>query len=164
MGQQRGQIIGAKIRGGDFIQGGILFHEIGKQQRDVGPALPQWRQGQGDSVQPIQQVLPKFAPSHSGVQLFIGGRQNADIRPLCHGGPQGREFPRFQNAQQLGLNRQRASANFIQKQRAGIGAVQNAGNGVSLGAGGCSKHGGFEKGIWNRCTIDGNEGSSRPCA
>jgi len=100
------------------------FEERGREQRDVADALPQRRQMDLRDVQAVVQVAAKTPALHLGTQVAVGRGNDTDIdAPRLHT-PHAQHFPRLEHAQQLRLQGQGQLADFIEKQRAAVGRLE----------------------------------------
>ena len=108
----------------------VLLVEIGQdgfgQRRHVVETLAQRRQVDGEDVQPIVQVLAELALGGHGLQVLIGGGDQPDVHLGFTGGAQPPDLAILQHAQQLGLERERHVADFVQQQRAAVGQFETS--------------------------------------
>ena len=87
-------------------------------------AVAQWRDDNGEHVQPIVEIAAKQAVLHHLRQVAIGGGDDAHIHVQSPRAAQALEFLFLKNAQQLGLKFQRDVADFVKKQRAAVGEFE----------------------------------------
>jgi hypothetical protein len=49
------------------------------EQRDVFRALPEWRDGDGEDIEPVEQIFPEPAILDLFLQVPVAGRDDPDI-------------------------------------------------------------------------------------
>ena len=98
--------------------------EIIEQQHHVARAIPQRRQGDFDGIEAEQQIGAK--PPFVGQRRcrHVGCRDDPHIEALRPVAAHRRYLALFKRGQQLGLQRQRQIADFIEKQRPAIGGLE----------------------------------------
>ena len=93
---------------------------------DVVAAIAQRRQVQLEHAEAIVQVFAKSFVADVLLQILIRGGDDAHIDADFLGRADGQERMAFQNSQQLGLAFQRQLADFVEKQRAQVGLLEEA--------------------------------------
>src|SRR5229473_2661199 len=88
--------------------------------------LAQRRQSKGNHIQAVIQVLPKVACLDGLLQVLVSGGKNASVKWQQAVSPEPFEFTLLQYPQQLGLQKRRHLANFVQKQRSVGGGFELA--------------------------------------
>src|ERR1035438_4536726 len=101
----------------------VLDEESGHRQNILGP-LAQRRDDELDYVQPIVKILPESAFSDGLTQILIGGRYDAYIDTDVAQAPQAPEALLFQDAQKLGLQRERDLTDFVEEKSALVGELE----------------------------------------
>ena len=96
------------------------------QHGNILAAVAQRRQADLDGVQPEEQVLAEAALCHGGVEVGIGGREDAHVHAAGFGGADALELAGLERAQQLGLQSLRDVGDFVQEERAAIGHFEAA--------------------------------------
>ena len=103
----------------------VLLQEMLKQQRNFRRALPEWRNVDGQYVQPVIQILAETSRFHGFVHFHVGRRQHAHIR-LYHVPPaQPGILMILQNVQQFGLQMRAHFRNFVQENRPLVGHLKS---------------------------------------
>src|SRR5690554_151206 len=130
-----GEVIASQAVGGGRSQAGrvafvfpgdTLQYVVG-QQGDVVASVPQWRDGQFDYVNAVEQILAEAAFLHQFRQVFVGGAEDADVYGDFLGVAH-RAYGFFlDGAQQFYLHGQGQVGHFVQKQSAAVGAAEQAG-------------------------------------
>ena len=100
---------------------------MARQRFDVGHPVAQRWDAHRVNVQPIEQVAPKAALFNGLFQIDVGCGHQPHMHLAGGLGPQALNFTVLQHAQQLGLRRQRQVTDFIEKQRATVGALKTPG-------------------------------------
>ena len=104
----------------------VLLEEVRDQQRDVLPALPERGEVNGDHVQAVEEVLPERAVAHGGLQVFVGGRDEAHLHLHVLGVPHPPDLPLLDGAQELDLEQGRDFGDLVQEQRSAVGGGEEA--------------------------------------
>src|SRR5882672_2630282 len=132
------------------------------QYRYVFNALPEGRHPQFDDVDPIEEVLAKFAFGHQVRELSMGRRQDAHIdRGLARLADGAHGFL-LDEAQQLHLHVQRQVCDFVQEERAGFRCLHQAllvRDGAGETAALAAEEFTFHELRRNGAAIDGDEGA-----
>ena len=135
-------------------------HEVVGQQGNILAPLFQPRQRQGDDIQAVIQIFAEGAVGHGGFEIVVGRGQDAHVDRLGARGPDRPHRLFLQHAQQLDLQCQRHIADFIQKQGAAIGGLEQAdmiGGRAGKRAAQMAEQFRFKQLFWNRAAVDGNE-------
>ena len=132
------------------------FHEQG----DVLAPRAQGRQFQPDHVDPVEQVAAEGALGHQGLQIPVGGREDAQVDPLTGGGAERLELALLEYAQQFHLEGRAGFADLVEQDGAALGQGEVAGLvplGAGEGAGLVAEQLGFEQGVGQGAAVDGHE-------
>ena len=89
---------------------------------------------QADHVEPVVQVLAKPAGANQGLQVLVGGRQDADVDRDRLRAADALERHLLEHAQQLGLDLEVDVADLVEEERAAVGLFEPA-HAVAVGAG-----------------------------
>ena len=134
--------------------------EVLRQHRDIGAALAQRRNRDRENGQPEVQVFPVLARRDGRLQIAIRRRDDPDVHLQRHGAADALESLLFERAENLGLQRKRQIADFIEEQRAAVRhlelarlAVRGARERAFLVA----EELGFEQRFRDRRAVDGHE-------
>ena len=102
----------------------VLLEEVVHKRRDIGLALPERRQGHGDDVEPIVEVLAKTARLHLGGEIAIRRRHQPDV-DLDRLRPPTRSNSRSCSTRRsLHLHRRRDLADLVEEQGPAIGQLE----------------------------------------
>ena len=155
------ELLGLALALGDGL------HEMLRKQRNVGQALAQRRQLDGEDVQAVQQVFAQLAAGHGLVGAAVGGGDHAHIGLQRLGGAHAHEAAGLQHAKQLDLQLHRHFRDFVQKQRARGRALEKA-LVLAVGAGEAAlfvaKDLAFDQVRRNGPAVDRQEGPAAPLA
>ena len=102
------------------------LHEVLREQQDVAAARTQRRQLDVDHVQPVEQILAKQVLVHRGLEIAVGGGDDARVERHLGFAAHRTHPPLLQCAQQLGLQRHRQLADLVHEQRARVGLHEQA--------------------------------------
>ena len=140
---------------------GHALHEPVHHQRNVVPALTQWRHQNGKHVQPEIEVFPEAAGLDRFAQVDVGRRDDPHINPAHARVAHPLDFALLQRPQQLALGREAQGAYLVQKQRALVGALKAARSGLR-GAGVAAaldaKQFGLHQMLGDGRAVDGHKG------
>ena len=100
------------------------------ERGNIPRPVAQGGQPQGEHVKPVKQVFAEPPGFHFGRKVPIGGCHHPHINLDRTGRAQRQNFAFLQSAQQLGLQRQRQFANFVEQQRALVSGAEQAFPGV----------------------------------
>ena len=78
-------------------------------------------------VQPVEQISPEEIPQDQILQIAMRRRDQPHIQPKRLAAPQPRDHRFVEKPQQLGLRRGGKFADFIEKERAGVGFLKSPG-------------------------------------
>ena len=90
------------------------------EQRDVVGALAQRRQVHREHVDAVVEVLAEAAARDELIEIAVGRGDDADVDATILIVADPAELLRLQDAQELGLQRQRQLADLVEEQRAGV--------------------------------------------
>src|SRR5438093_5266090 len=102
------------------------MEEMVDQQRNILLALPQGWQMDGDNVQAIEEVLTETAGGDLGLEIAMGGGNDADVRLAPKRRPYRAEFAFLNQAEQLHLHFQGQVADLVEEGRAAVGQFDQA--------------------------------------
>src|SRR5262249_24062993 len=109
-------------------------HEVPHQHGKVVAALAQRRQVDGEDVQPVVQVWPELPLLRPRLEVAVGGGDQPHVGADRLVAADALERLLLQDAQQLGLQRQRHVADLVQEQRAAADLLELA-DALAVGAG-----------------------------
>ncbi len=92
--------------------------EVAEQQRDILAPLAQRRDADEGDVQAVIEVLAEAAAPDQILEIDLRGRHHADVDAADLVGAERHDFPRFEHAQHLHLERRRHRLDLVEKQRA----------------------------------------------
>ncbi len=144
-----------------------LAVEMLDQQGDILAALAQGRQGDADDVEAVEEILAESAAADLVFQILVGGGDQAHIDLDVAGAAHPAEFALLQHAQQLDLHHRRQFADFIEKQGAAVGDLEEAGlllDGAGEGAFFVAEEFALEQVFGDGAAVDGDEGVLPPLA
>src|SRR5882724_3095838 len=99
----------------------VLARELAREQRDVPLPLAQWWDDQIDHVEPIVEVLAEPSGLDLLREIAMRRRDHAYIDLLDLRRTEWLDLAFLEHAQELGLQRQRELADFVDEQRAAVG-------------------------------------------
>ena len=97
-----------------------------RQQQGVALALPERRDVDGDLADAVEQIFAEAALFDQAPQVLMGGAHHAHIDRDFFTPAEALDYPLLQKTQQLGLQRKRQIAYFVQKQGAVVGVFDLA--------------------------------------
>ena len=134
VGEQLGPGRVGQAQVGPAVQAAEMIEEEIDQQADVVAAVAQRRQVQLEHAEPVVQVLAEPLVADVLLQVLIRGGDHADVDAHFLRRPDRQKRMAFENPQQLGLAFERQLADFVEKQRAQVGLLEEA-DVVAIGAG-----------------------------
>ena len=154
-----------------FLQAGscsaILFEEMRSEFGNIGRMIAQRGHAKRDDIQAVVQILAKAPIRDRFEQVHVGGRDDAHVDGNGFRTADALDLAFLQNAQQLGLQRQRHLADFIQKDGAAMRLFEQSNaciDGSREGALGVAEEFGFEQMIGKSGAVDRNHPGRRPVA
>src|SRR5215469_12155099 len=96
----------------------VLSEEVFQQQRNVLLALSEGRQGYGNDVEAVVEVLAELVLLDQPAQVGIGRRQDAHIHLNGFRSAQTHELPLLDYPKQFGLGLQADGPDLVEKNRA----------------------------------------------
>jgi hypothetical protein len=144
---------------------GVLAEKVLDEDGNVGLARAQGRDGDGDHVEAVVQVLAEGARAHGGAQIHVGRREHAQIDGNGMRAAQPLDLALLEGAQQLGLEIDAQRAHLVQEQGAAVGQLELAHLacvGPREGALLVPEQLGFEEGVRDGGEVDGHEGLGAP--
>ena len=116
---------------GDFDAGAaVLLAELGeefaREERDVLFAVAQGRDVEGDDVEAVEEVFAEVAAGDLLFEVFVGGGDDADVDVRGCGGADGVEALLVESAEDFGLGLEAHVADFVEEERAAVGAFEGA--------------------------------------
>src|SRR6185503_2782641 len=96
------------------------------QIRDVGHALAQRRDADGDDVQPVVEVLAELAASDQALEVAVGGGDDADVdlAGLLVADPA--DLVLLEDAQEAGLHGEAGVGDLAEEEGAAVGHLEEA--------------------------------------
>ena len=121
-----------------------------------------------DDVEPVEEVLTELPEGNQLAQVPVGRRDNAHVGPADNAvGADLLKLAGLEEPQQQSLHPQRHLADFVEKDRAGVGDLELAGL-VAIGAGEAALHVAeqlrFEERLREPGAVHGHEGSAGAAA
>src|SRR6266853_2772845 len=110
----------------DAASGSEAFKEERRQDGDVGSALTQRRQRNGDDVEAEIEILAEGSFLVFGIEIAVGGRHNAHVHFDLLITAYGADFFLLEKAQEFGLHLERKLADLVEKNGSGVGRLQQA--------------------------------------
>src|SRR3989441_6582317 len=107
-----------------------MLHEPG----DFVAAFAQRANRQRDDVQAVEEILAELAFAHELFEVLVSGGKDADVHGQRGRFAERRDFTRFEEAEQLGLEVEAQLADFVEEEGAVTGGADEAGV-VAVGAG-----------------------------
>ncbi len=148
----------------NIFSGGVAIKEIVRELRDVGAAFAQARDVDGYDVETEIEILAKSSGAVGGFEIAIGGGDHADVHRNFFIAADRTHFFFLQDAQELGLHFQRKLADFIEKNCAAVGCLEEAGFGFQRAGEGAflvAEEFAFHQRGNERAAIHGDEGHFR---
>ena len=130
------------------------------QQRQIHAPFAQRRHVHRDGRQPVIQVFAEAPAAHVGLQVAVGRRDHPDIDGHRAVAAERPELAFLQHAQQLDLERGRGVANFVQKEGAAVGLLEQPDaifNGSGERTALVAEQFGFEQRVGQGAAVLGNE-------
>ena len=141
----------------------MLQQALHGQRNDVARALTQGQQTHAEGGDAVIQVLAELALHNGFLEVFVGGRHDAHIQ--LDGGltAQASELALLQHAQQFALQVHGHFADFIQKQGAALGLLEQAflfAVGASEGPFVMTKQHVFDQVVWHGRAVECHKGAT----
>ena len=105
---------------------GVLLQEGGRQERDVLAPLAQRRQRHREDVEPVEEVLAEPPGRHLGLEVAVGGGDDADVHRQRHVLADPADLLLLQDPVELDLHRQRQVADLVEEDGAAVGLLEEA--------------------------------------
>ena len=158
--------------GRQFLAAALMFgckmiEKSVDEQRNVLGAFAQGRNGEGDDLQAVEQVLAEPARSHRLLQFLVGGSHNPHVDLDQFRAAHHAEGAVFDDAQQIALAFRRQVADFVEEQRTAVGQQEAAGlvgQGPGERAFPMAEQFGFDQLFRQRGAVDEDERLVRPRA
>jgi hypothetical protein len=138
---------------GDFID------ERPRECGDVLDSVPEWRYGNREHVEPIEQILTERSIRNRLFQIPVRGRDDADIHLDWLGAPESLDHSFLEDTEQLHLDIGRELANLVEEESGLVGGLEptdlphhRAGEGAAF----MSKELAFDERARNRGAADPN--------
>src|SRR5437879_7158002 len=96
----------------------IARNEIFGEGLDVFSVLAERWHGDGDDIKTVEEVRSELLLAHRLLQVFVAGRQEADVQLDGSRATDAGKFAFLKYAQQLGLERKREFSHFIEEDTA----------------------------------------------
>src|ERR1700675_2369053 len=136
------------------------FKEEHRQDGNVGTALTQRRQRNGDDVEAEIEILAEGSFLVFGVEIAVGGGHDAHIHFDLLITAHGTDFFLLEKAQELGLHLERKLAHLVKKNGSRVGRLQQSllrTKGAGEGAFFVAEQFAFDEGGDERSAVDGNK-------
>ena len=104
----------------------VAARELDGEGRDVVLAVAQRRDDEFDDGEPVVEVLAERARLGLGEQVAVGRRDDAHVDLLDPARADGLDLAFLEDAEQLGLDRERQLADLVEDQRAAVGLREEA--------------------------------------
>src|SRR5262245_49397065 len=95
--------------------------EVGDQQRDVGAALAQGREADGQHAQSVVEIAPKRPGLDHAPELPVGGGHETDVHPSGRAAAERADLAVLDDAEQLRLEGKWKVLDLVEKQGAPVG-------------------------------------------
>jgi hypothetical protein len=138
----------------------VAIKEVAREHHDIGRALAQRGQVDGQDVESIEQVFAELALTDHLQRIAIGGADDADIDLAQMAIADARQRAGLEEAEELGLQREIHFPDFIEEEGAAIGEFGCAlaiFMGAGKGAAGNPEQFAFHQVARNGGAVDGNE-------
>src|SRR5262249_22318492 len=104
----------------------VPVREVGDEKRDVGPPLPERRDIDRKNAQSIEEIRPKRAARHGGLQVPVRRGDDADVDLDRAGRAEALELAFLENPQQGELRVEGQIADLVEEDRAAVGELEPA--------------------------------------
>ena len=141
---------------------GLFGEHGGAQLGEVGEALAQGREAQGEHVQAIIEVLAEAAFGDRSLEVDVGGGEDPYVDLEGAVAADGLEGAFLQDAQELGLHVDRHLADLVEEEGAAVGHLEAAAaalGGAGEGALGVAEELALEEGGGDGGAVEGDEGA-----
>ena len=105
---------------------GGAAREVEGQGRDVLTPLGERRQPDREDVQPVKEVAAEATGLDTGLEVPVGGGQDADVHLDLGLAPQPGDAVLLHRPQELALGRRRYLADLVEEQRAAVGLLETS--------------------------------------
>ena len=160
IGAEATQTIGRKFGNGLGHARAVAFDEKAREKFNVGAAIAEGRNGDWENVKAIVKIFAEASGGDFGLQVAIGGGNDADVDRAGLRAANGLEFAFLEHAQKFGLKFERKFADFVEKENSVIGefeATGAAGGGSGEGAFFVAEEFAFAECGGNRCAVNADE-------
>ena len=131
------------------------------EHRDVLAPVAQGRRGDGDDVEPVEEILAEALVPHELRQVLVGGGDDAHVHAQRARAPHALELALLQHAENLRLGDGREIGDLVEEERSAVGQLE-----TPLLAVPCPREGallvaeelGLEQGLGQGRAVDGHEG------
>src|SRR5919205_300027 len=96
------------------------------QQRDVLPALPQWRHGYRINIQAVPEIFPERSLLDFDLQITVSGCDDPDVNLNRSISTESLKLTFLNNSEQLHLQLEGQLANLVEKDRAAVCQLETA--------------------------------------
>ena len=158
---------GLKSTGREALAGSIgakAREEMARQRRQIVEAFAQCGNLKREDGEAVVEVETEGAVDDTLLEVAVGGGEDADVDPRDLVVSDALNLAALEEAEELGLNRERELSNLVQEERAAVRGLNAAGAGLHgsrEGAAGVSEELGFEKGFGDGGAVEHREGFGR---
>src|SRR5271168_5202791 len=107
--------------------GCVAIEEMVDEHGNVRAAIAEGREMHGHDVQSEIEILAKSAGAIGGLEIAVGGGDDADVNVHFFVAADGADFFFLKDTKELGLHFQGKLADFIEENGAAIGGLEQAG-------------------------------------
>ena len=110
-----------ETQGGHLVLLAHFESELAEEEHDVGTAVAQRRDADGDGVEPVIKVFAETAFGHSLGHVYVRGCHDAHVGLAHLTGSHADVFARFEHTQQACLSREGQLAHLVEEQGPAVG-------------------------------------------
>ena len=152
---------------GPLASFGVLRGEVEGEQGNIIAVLAQRRDGNGDYVEAVVEVLSELGGFNGLLEIFVGGGENASFEGYGMSSADAFELSLLKDSQKLGLHGRRELTDFVKEEGSICGGLKFA---FSCTDGSCecallmSEELAFDEGFGDCGAVDSDEGVFAPRA
>jgi hypothetical protein len=109
------------------VLGVELPYEVLREQVNIALTLPKRRQGDGEDVEPVEQVAAQGPLLDRGERIPVGGGGHPHVEVHFAAPTDPSHGPALEHAQELGLQSQRHLGDLVEEERAAVGQLEAPG-------------------------------------